>query len=360
MPWSGGGRPLGRELRLDPSGELQHRGPRDQRRVYQLAAGPDPAAWQMRPPTPLDLSLPRGLNPRLEALGAGWAVLATPEQRLQAARAWFLSRDFRYSLRPGALPLQAPFDAFLFDKRIGFCGHYASSFTALMRAAGVPARVVSGYRGGRWVEPIGGDGYLDLRQTDAHAWSEVWLPGQGWLAVDPSTWIRGLAPGESLPRGGGPLEWLRRQWWGLDITWTRLWLGFDRDSQASFLRRLLGPALPWLGTIVLVALGLALAAAVAVLQALQRRSAADRDRRELERLLRLLERRGLAPAPGETLQRFAERLERRWPDLTPDLQPFVSLYLRQRFAPGASGVAPPRQLARHRRSLGRTLQRLRT
>lgn len=359
VPWSGRGRPLSRQLQLDSSGELRHRGPRDQRRVYQIEPESQPAAWQRVPPTAADLSLPLDRNPRLEALGRAWSALPTAEQRLQAARAWFLAQPFLYSLRPGALPDQAPFDAFLFERRIGFCGHYAASFSALMRAAGVPSRVVSGYRGGRWVVPIGGDGYLDLRQSDAHAWSEVWLPELGWRAVDPSLWIRGLAPGEALASGNGLQHWLQRQWWGLDISWTRLWLGFDRDSQASLLRRLLGPALPWLGLIVLVALALCLVGALLVLQSLQRRNGGDLGRHELERLLRQLERHGQAPAPGETLQRFARRLERQRPDLAEELQAFVALYLQLRFAPHPSAAAAGqrRLLVRKRRRLARQLQR---
>lgn len=359
VPWSGRGQPLTRQLHLDSSGELRHRGARDQRRVYQIEPQSQPAAWQRIPPTAADLALPLDRNPRLEALGRAWSTLPTAEQRLQAARAWFLAQPFLYSLRPGALPDQAPFDAFLFERRIGFCGHYAASFSALMRAAGVPSRVVSGYRGGRWVVPIGGDGYLDLRQSDAHAWSEVWLPQRGWMAVDPSLWIRGLVPGEALASGDGLQNWLQRQWWGLDISWTRLWLGFDRDSQAALLRRLLGPALPWLGVIVLVALALCLVAAWVVLQNLQRRSAGDASRHELERLLRQLERLGQAPAPGETLQRFALRLERQRPDLAEELQAFVALYLQLRFAPRLSAAAASQQrlLVRKRRRLARQLQR---
>ncbi|MFM7313936.1 MAG: transglutaminaseTgpA domain-containing protein [Cyanobium sp.] len=363
VPWQGGGRPRGRDLLLDPSGELLHRGPRDQRRVYAIADPADPAPWRSRPPGPADLALPRGSNPRLEALGASWARRPTPEQRLQAARDWFRAQDFRYTLRPGTLPQQAPLDAFLFERRIGFCGHYASSFTALMRAAGVPARVVSGYRGGRWVVPLGGEGYLDLRQSDAHAWSEVWLPQAGWSLIDPTLWIAPEALGEVRRSGWRPAEWLQQQWWGLDILWTRWWLGFDRAGQESWLRSLLGPLLPWLGLVVLVALALALLASLAVLRLLQGRSQTDRLRRQLEALLQLLARQGLMPEPGETLTLFARRAARRRPQLHPQLALFVDLYQRQRYAPpdGARGQAEAmRQLKRLRRQLGRRQRRSRS
>jgi len=356
LPWGGGGRPLGRELLLDPRGELMVRTPSDQRRVYGIADPQAAALWRSRQPTAVDLALPLGSNPRLEALGAGWGRLPTPQQRLQAARDWFAAGGFRYTLQPGTLPDRAPFDAFLFERREGFCGHYASSLAALLRAAGVPARVVSGYQGGRWVVPLGGEGYLDLRQSDAHAWTELWLPDQGWVAVDPTSWI---APeGQSQPRrtGWGVLDWLRQQWWGLDIVWTRWWLGFDRDSQQSLLRNLLGPLLPWLGVVLLVAIGLALVGSLALLRLLQGRGQGDPARRQLERLLGLLARRGLVPEAGETLHAFLARVERRLPSLAPQLQDFLDLYLQGRFAPAApAGVA---RLRRLRRLLGRRLRRL--
>lgn len=361
LPWGGGGRPQGRGLLLDRRGELLSRAAGDQRRVYGIAVPQQVEAWRIQPPGPADLALPLGLNPRLEALGASWRRLPTPEQRLQAARAWFAAGDFRYTLRPGTLPQRAPLDAFLFERRQGFCGHYASSLAALLRAAGVPARVVSGYHGGRWVVPFGGEGYLDLRQSDAHAWTELWVPEQGWLAVDPSAWI--APPGGLSPpprRGWGPAEWVLQQWWGLDIVWTRWWLGFDRASQASLLQRLLGPWLPWLGVVLLLALAASLAAALALLRWLHGRSQADPARRQLERLLARLARLGLEPEPGETLSRFATRVERRLPPLAAELQAFVELYQRQRFAPlgsRAAQAAANRQLRRQSRLLGRRLRR---
>ena len=361
LPWGGTGRPLGRGLLLDPRGELLVRAPGDQRRVYGIADPQQPAAWRLLPPDAADLALPPGRNPRLEALGASWARLPTPQQRLQAARDWFAAGDFRYTLTPGTLPDRAPLDVFLFERREGFCGHYASSLAALLRAAGVPARVVSGYHGGRWVVPLGGEGYLDLRQSDAHAWTELWLPDQGWRSVDPSGWI---APqGLSQPRRSGwaLADWLRQQWWGLDIVWTRWWLGFDRDSQESLLRRLLGPLSPWLGAVLLVATAVALAGSLALLRLLQGRSQGDPARRQLERLLSVLARRGLVPEPGETLSRFAARVEGRLPPLAPELMAFAEVYQRQRYAPLGSGGSPTaavRQLRRHRRALGRRLRRL--
>jgi transglutaminase-like putative cysteine protease len=363
VPWSGRGRPQNPDLRIDPLGQLRHRGSSGLRRVYTVRDDGRPAAWASRPPDLFDQQLPLGTNPRLEALGRQWGTLATPEQRLAAAERWFRSQPFRYTLRPGTLPGRAPLDTFLFERQEGFCGHYASAFTALMRAAGVPARVVSGYRGGDWVVPLGGSGYIDIRQGNAHAWSEVWLPGQGWRPVDPTSWV----PAPLEERGGastGALRWVEHQWWGLDLAWTRLWLSYDPQGQEALLQRLLGERRQWLGALVLVGLTAGLALAVAVLAALQRRTMAqDPWRRELDRTLAALARRGLAPQPGETLPRFAARVEERWPALAPDLAALVDLYQRHRFAPdapkGRRGGQRElrRQLRQHRRRLGRQLQR---
>jgi len=359
VPWSGSGKPLGGDLVLQANGELLHRGPRDQRRVYAIGTSVQRPAWRTASPTAAELQLPAGVNPRLEALGGSWAVLPSPLQRLRAARDWYRSHGFSYTLQPGTLPERAPLDAFLFERRRGFCGHYASSFTALMRAAGLPARVVSGYRGGRWVEALGGQRYLELRQSDAHAWSEVWLPGSGWVSVDPSRWV-GAQEGATLMRRSGsvPFVWLQQQWWALDLVWTRLWLGFDRNTQASLLQWLLGPLLPGLGFIVLLAVALTLGLGLGGLALLRRRSPVDASRRQLERLLDQLQRHGLEPRPGETLAGFATRLEQRWPDLGPQWRQLVSTYQRLRFAPPERGQPGRGELEHQCRALGRRIQRL--
>jgi protein-glutamine gamma-glutamyltransferase len=95
----------------------------------------------------------------------------------------FAQGGFVYTLQPPLLPGRDAVDDFLYGTRAGFCEHYAGAFVFLMRAAGVPARVVTGYQGGE-LNPI--DGYLTVRQSDAHAWAEVWLPQRGWVRVDPT------------------------------------------------------------------------------------------------------------------------------------------------------------------------------
>ncbi|WP_233134064.1 DUF3488 and transglutaminase-like domain-containing protein [Synechococcus sp. BO 8801] len=358
VPWSGSGRPLSADLNLQRSGELLNRAPGSQRRVYALTRTADQPGWRTAPPGPVDLLLPLGENPRLEALAAGWRRLGSDRERLDAASGWFRSQPFRYTLEPGALPRQAPLDHFLFESRLGFCGHYASAFTTLMRAAGVPARVVSGYRGGQWVQPVGGTGYVDLRQADAHAWSEVWLAGEGWRRVDPTAWAAGDplarpgASGAGIRAGGGPLDWIQQQWWGLDIAWARWWLGYDGEQQQALVARLLGEQRHLLGVVVLLAVAVSLAAGLGGLGWLGRRHRGDPLRLELERTLRAFARQGMAPAAGETLGGFARRLSQRWPSLADPLEAFVANYQQQRFA-----AAPSRAGRRTAHRLGRVLRR---
>ncbi|MFN9546355.1 MAG: transglutaminaseTgpA domain-containing protein [Cyanobacteriota bacterium] len=358
LPWSGAGSPSIRQLRVTTRGELVHRGPSGQRRAYAITAAAPQLVWQRERPGPDLLALPAGTNPRLEALGASWAS-GPPMDRLRRVEQWMRSQPFRYTRQPGLLPEKAPLDVFLFERRQGFCGHFASAFSALLRAAGLPARVVSGYQGGSWVQPVSGPGYLDLRQSHAHAWSEVWIEGLGWVSVDPSRWVSGAATGANpvAAEAKDPLQWLERQWWGLDLAWTRWWLGYDARSQDALLARLLGDRRDALGVVVLGAMALTLAGGLALLSWLRQRGEGDPQRRELDRCLMAFARQGWLPRAGETLPQLAARLRQRWPQLEPELGVFVSRYETQRF--GQEGQRPGvRELRRSRRRLLRRWRQL--
>ena len=130
-----------------------------------------------------DLQLPADGNPRTLALGRELARRhADPSAIAGELLRKFRNEEYHYTLDPPRLAENAV-DEFLFDTRSGFCEHYAAAFTMVMRAAGVPARIVTGYQGGEF-NPLGG--YLLVRQSDAHAWSEIWVAGRGWLRVDPT------------------------------------------------------------------------------------------------------------------------------------------------------------------------------
>lgn len=140
-----------------------------------------------------NLQLPSDENPRSLALAQEWRDLDEPMMIVEEALALF-RKDFRYTLNPPAIKSFDQVDAFLFKTRSGFCEHYAGSFVFLMRAAGVPARVVTGYQGG---EIDANTGIVTVRQAHAHAWAEVWMAERGWVRVDPVT----VLPGSSVDSG---------------------------------------------------------------------------------------------------------------------------------------------------------------
>ena len=394
VPWSGAGLPLDRQLKVDGQGQLRYQGAVGARKLYSLAAAPAAPAWRRQAPTAQDLQMTAGTNPRLESLAASWRRQAAGDTKTAAgtktaggrkngangakavalAEAWFRQQGFRYSLNNPLLPQNAPLDALLFERRQGFCGHYASALSALMRAAGVPARVVSGYRGGTWVVPLGGSAFLDLRQSDAHAWSEVWIDGEGWRTLDPTLWVLGgptlgdpsspsapaTAPANSAASAdrAGPLDWIARQWWGLDLAWGQWWLGFDQSSQELLLQRLLGPYRDWAGALLVGAVALTLALGVAAYGWLRRRGEGDLLQQELNQLLRSCARSGLVPQPGETISQFGRRLRQARPLLGPELEDFVGLLQQLRYGrPGDSRRLVMARLKRCGQSLRRQLRR---
>ncbi|HYA65535.1 MAG TPA: DUF3488 and transglutaminase-like domain-containing protein, partial [Burkholderiaceae bacterium] len=184
--------------RLTPTLELQTAAPVVSRLRYRVHSYLTFVSGPTRYETVLSqwLQLPTGYNPRsmhwanelktrthvlADAVNGGGAALDI--RLVDAVLAHFRNEPFRYSINTPLLGRDSV-DEFLFDTRTGFCEHYASTFVVLMRAMGIPARVVTGYQGGQ-VNPI--DGYLTVRQSDAHAWAEVWIENRGWQRVDPTS-----------------------------------------------------------------------------------------------------------------------------------------------------------------------------
>ncbi|MEW6764987.1 MAG: DUF3488 and transglutaminase-like domain-containing protein [Pseudomonadota bacterium] len=294
------------------------------------------------------LHLPEGENPLLADLGAEWRGLP-PRARIDAALRLFREQDYRYTLQPPALPEQDGMDAFLFDTRAGFCEHYATSFVLLMRAAGLPARVVTGYQGGERHS----DGYWIVRQGDAHAWAEVWLEGEGWLRVDPTQAIaperiqQGLAAavpqaiGElpaALRRDFGFLHRARLQLDGMENRWNRWVLGYSQDDQRALLAWMgWTGSIRWglWGTLLFGLIGLyALARLLPRLMQRERMTPQQKLWRQFERLLdqARIERR-----PGEGPRALATRMEREQSEYAPPLRLFIERYLEWSYAPPQAG-----------------------
>jgi transglutaminase-like putative cysteine protease len=140
------------------------------------------------------LRLPVGSNPRAVALAREWRAQGKSDAEVIDAALKMFNAAFTYSLEPPPLAPERSVDDFLFETRTGYCEHYSSSFAFLMRAAGIPTRVVTGYLGGYWNR---GGNYFLVRKSDAHAWTEVWLQGRGWVRTDPT----GAVAPERILRG---------------------------------------------------------------------------------------------------------------------------------------------------------------
>jgi len=232
--------------------QLLSRRPVDQLKAYDVRSYPD-AQVDLDLPAPLreiDLRLPADRNPQARRLARALrAEFANDRGLLYAVLSRFREEDFVYTLRPPPLAGADPVDEFLFETRRGFCEHYASAFTVLMRAAGIPARVVTGYQGGE-VNPL--SRRMTVRQSDAHAWSEVWLEGEGWIRVDPTAAVAperielsladALPDGERLPgqflRTLPGLAQLRQGWDAVDAAWNEWVLGYGPERQLALLRSL--------------------------------------------------------------------------------------------------------------------------
>ena len=317
--------------------------PVTERRRYELAASLDYRFNVDEDPRALsrNLALPPGLNPQARALAERWRSSDhRPSAIIGQAQALFAA-EFTYTLQPPLLG-QNGIDEFLFKTRRGFCEHYAGAFVFLMRAAGIPARVVSGYQGGEF-NPL--DGYLVIRQSDAHAWAEVWLEGQGWVRVDPTasvsptrieTGIADALPfGEPLP---ALVQWradwlrtLRYRWEAVNNAWNQHILGYDPQRQRELLSRLGLPETDWrsLATVLGIACSLLVAAMTA--WTLYQRPAIDPARRLWLTALRQLARRPVDCAPWETPMAVAQRVREQRPELAETFQNVVDAYLQARY-----------------------------
>lgn len=269
------------------------------------------------------LALPPGFNPRTLAFAARLRARPGSDADMVAAvLRHFREQDFRYTLEPPLLGRHGV-DEFLFDTRAGFCEHYAGAFVVLMRALGIPARVVTGYQGGE-INPA--DGFLTVRQSDAHAWAEIWLGQRGWVRIDPTAAVapervqRGLA--DAIPRplpglfdfsGYGSAwaaQWfrLRHNWEALNNAWNQWVLDYTPARQRDFLQRLGFARTDWRTMVpVMAVLGIA-ALCIAAVPLLPRRKKRDPVNALYQSLCDRLARQGLPRAPHEGPRAYGARL----------------------------------------------------
>jgi hypothetical protein len=281
----------------------------------------------------------------MRAVSAGWrAEHGDDGAAILAAAEDFFSRQLLiYTLNPPLLGADSV-DEFLFDSKRGFCEHFAAAFVFALRAAGVPARVVAGYQGGE-VNPV--DGYLVVRQYDAHAWTEAWIAGRGWVRVDPtaisapsrinSNFADAVPAGEALPfLARGDLAWVRELRYRLDAVtngWNQWVLGYNPQRQRDLLAGF-GMSQPdWrsMTAVLSVLCGCLMLALTAWI--LRNRLRVDPALAAWRRFTARLARRGIVWQAWEGPLAFAARAAAQDPLHAEGIHRIAALYARLRYAP---------------------------
>ncbi|MDB6089706.1 MAG: transglutaminase [Gammaproteobacteria bacterium] len=322
----------------------------------------------------IDSALPPDRNPRSRQLAHDMrGRVASDAAFVDAILDFLRTGGFVYSLDAPLLGYDSV-DDFLFRSRVGFCGHYASAFVTLMRAAGVPARVVTGYLGGEW-NAIGD--YFVIHQSDAHSWAEVWLEGRGWARVDPTAVVepdrlnRGIM--DLLPDAGSrsarlmrSSPWLTRalqRWDAANTWWNDHVLKFDYHSQLNLLSRLgfRSPDLQTLGWAFVAGLLAWLSWVAWQVGRMTPGPRPDRLARAYARLCRKLAAVGLARLPHHGPIAYAEAVTEIRPDVAPRVRPLLTRYAELRYG-GPAGPSHATDVTSFERavarlSVGKTPQR---
>ncbi len=313
------------------------------------------------------LQLPDGFSPRVRNLARAWRERGTDDAAVvQQALAYFNEQKFVYTLEPPLLGAD-PVDEFLFSTRRGFCEHYAAAFVVLMRSAGIPARVVTGYQGGEY-NPLGD--YWLVRQSDAHAWAEVWLPDGGWRRVDPTAAVAperiersldpagglaGAAAGFRVPGNDLLGRSLRRMRYLLDALnnqWHEWVLSYGPQQQLEFLASLGIAGASWkhMALALLLLIG-ALLLGIALWMLLRQPAPRDPVQRAWLEFCRRLARHGLARQPGEGPRDYARRVAAARPLLAGRINAITALYIALHYGKRASHAS--RDAARLQRMVRR-------
>jgi transglutaminase-like putative cysteine protease len=310
------------------------------------------------------LELPRGFHPRAIELASQWRGKSqSAAEVVRRALEYFRTEPFYYSLAPPELPGDSV-DEFLFDTRRGFCEHYTAAFTVLMRAAGIPARVVTGYQGGEY-NAIGG--YLVVRQRDAHAWSEVWLGDRGWVRVDPTAAVapnridRGIDQVLPEPILGMPFALesnvaMREIWkqfhdaWDMaNNHWNQWVLGYNARRQTELLSHFgFDPDLGNLALAFVVAVSTLMLGTA--LWLLRQRIRPDPARAAYDRFCAKLARRGVRRARHEGPLDYARRAAQAQPRQADPILSISGLYMQVRYAGDRQALRNLQHAVRHFRA----------
>ncbi len=290
------------------------------------------------------LQLPRGFNPRTLELGRQLRSRhGDNEAIMNASLTLFREQKFIYTLEPPLLGRHSV-DEFIFNTRQGFCEHFSSAFVVLMRAAGVPARVVTGYLGGEY-NPLGN--YLIVRQSDAHAWAEVWIENRGWVRIDPTNSVSparaegGLAaalPDSALlPRrarsgGNALMHQLALTLDSLANTWNQTVLGYNLESQRALLYRagFDGDTMRTLAMLLIIATIVA-TLILALVTLTQRRRTREPVLAEYRKFCEKMAQAGITRGDAEGPRDFATRIAKTRPEFASAAGEITRLYVSLRY-----------------------------
>ncbi|MBL1142111.1 MAG: DUF3488 domain-containing transglutaminase family protein [Proteobacteria bacterium] len=269
-----------------------------------------------------------------------------PSLIVNAALDWLKRENFIYTLSPPLSTLDSV-DEFLFKTKQGFCEHFASAFTVLMRAAGIPSRIVIGYQGGE-VNPLGN--YLIVRQRDAHAWTEVWLEGRGWVRIDPTSIASPIRVQEginnampdaliNIPLGLDKDTTAYRLWQSMRNTvdmvnyqWAQWVLGYGPDRQVMFMQSLGFDFIEWkeLTFYLFLLLGI-IVAAIAVVIFKKTPKTTEPSRKYYDIFCKKMAKTGLPRKAYEGPVDFARRSSVARQDLKKDIERITNLYVLIRY-----------------------------
>ena len=366
---------------LAPDFQLLSRNPVNARIRYQASSFLSYRANLEEPPQQMRraLALPRGFNPQARKLAAAWRAEAeaTPspsfdklrtgqaspggrgsnrpaginERLVRTVLGYFNQGGFVYTLEPPLLGANGV-DEFLLQTKQGFCEHYAGSFVFLLRAAGVPARVVTGYQGNEY-NALGN--YYIVRQSDAHAWAEAWLPERGWVRYDPTAAIApariqsGLSAAVSntavLPfMARNPPQWLRElrfNWDALANRWNQWVLGYNPETQFAFLTRLGMEDITWQKMALNMLAGIFILVGLFTLILLRRLVVRSRDPVQAAwlKLCRKLGKAGLPRMPHEGPLDYADRVAAARPEIADNIHDLAARYIGLRYEPRNEAAA---------------------
>jgi len=287
------------------------------------------------------LRLPEGSNPKARALAAQWRAASRSDAEVLARALGFLRQGgYAYTLEPPPLGADSV-DEFLFETKAGFCEHFSSAFVFLIRAAGLPARVVTGYQGGEF-NPV--DRIITVRQSDAHAWAEVHVAGHGWRRVDPTAAAAPNRVDQGLARAvpeaqrallmRGELGWLRalrHQWEAAAHKWNVWVLGYNPERQRELMSRMGMRNADWRGLIAILFTVLGITTVFLLAWSLRRVARPDPVQRAWRAFCSKLAARGIERSPNEGPRDFAERAARSLPSARRAILRIASLYIGLRY-----------------------------